>query len=801
MLSGEKTTHQQTACYHCGEDCGGKPIAAHDKQFCCEGCKMVFEILNKNGLCDYYAITQNPGTSQKIEVRKDKFSFLDDAKIRQSLITYTDENQTHVNFYLPQMHCSSCLWLLENLYRINPGVISSKVNFTRKEADIIFDHKNISLREVAELLTSIGYEPYISFNDMKQARPRVNRSKIYKMGVAGFCFANIMLLSFPEYLGGDAKEQNLVGLFRYLNLLLSLPVFFFSASEFYKSAWKSLKHGFLNIDAPIVLAVIVTFSRSVYEVLTDTGGGYFDSMSGIVFFMLIGRVLQDKTYEQLSFERDYTSYFPIAVSRIKEDQEEPVALPDIKLDDTLLIHNQELIPADGILTRGTALIDYSFVTGESVPVQKEMGEIIYAGGKQIGSNIEIMVIKEVAQSYLTRLWNRDELKQDKRDEERSFVHLLARYFTWLVLGIAVVSGTYWYLQNDIPRLWSSVTAVLIIACPCALLLCNTFTNGNILRLLARNNFYLRNAQKIEDIAAVDHIVFDKTGTLTTGQYQHIEYIGKVLTAATKRKTALLASQSTHPMSKAVAAYLAEKAKGKVLEFKELTGKGIEGMIDDVHVSLGSKYFVFGSTEVEEESAVYLSVDGEVLGKFRFKNHYRANVPSLIRRLKRKYNLSILSGDNAGEKHYLQKLLGSGAEIHFHQKPEDKLETIKLLQQQGKKVMMVGDGLNDAGALKQANVGVAVTENSNNFTPASDAIIEAEKLPILYKFIRLCKINTRIVMASFTISILYNIVGNYYAVQGDLTPLIAAILMPASSITILLVTFGASNLAGKFLRLK
>ena len=801
MPGSQSIAQQKTTCYHCGEDCDARPIVAHDKQFCCDGCKMVYEIINKSGLCDYYTISKNPGTSQRVPVRSNKFAFLDDEKIKQALIVYKDEQQSHVSFYLPQMHCSSCLWLLENLYRLNPDIVSSKVNFTRKEAVIIFNHHSTSLKQVAELLASIGYEPYISFNDMKQAKPGYNRSKIYKMGVAGFCFANIMLLSFPEYLGIDAKEQNLVGVFRYLNLLLSLPVFFYSASEFYTSAWKSLKYGFLNIDAPIVLAIVVTFSRSIYEVFSASGGGYFDSMSGIVFFMLIGRVLRDKTYDQLSFERDYTSYFPIAVTRLDGESQEPVPLHDIRLDDTLLIHNQELVPADGILTRGSALIDYSFVTGESVPVQKNMGEIIYAGGKQIGSNIEIMVIKEVAQSYLTRLWNREELKQVRRDEERSFVHILGRFFTWIVLAIALTSGLYWYLQNDYDKVWGSVTAVLIIACPCALALCNTFTNGNVLGILARNNFYLRNAQKIEDIAEVDHIVFDKTGTLTTGQYQHVEYEGQPLNDDQKRKIALLAAQSSHPMSKAIVAYLAVPAKGKITGFDEQPGKGITGEIEGDKLIIGSGEYVFGKTQSDAESSVYVSIGGAALGRFRFKNHYRDNVPELVRQLKKRYHLSVLSGDNAGEKTYLQQLLGSDAEIHFHQKPEDKLETIKRLQQQGKKVMMVGDGLNDAGALKQADIGVAVAEDTNNFTPASDAIIEAERLPLLYRFIRMCKINKRIVIASFTVSILYNIVGNYYAVQGDLTPMIAAILMPCSSLSILLITFGASNVAGKYFKLK
>ena len=784
-------------CYHCGDECINETIQLADKKFCCQGCKTVYQVLNQSDLCDYYELNQNPGTSQRITVRKDKFSFLDDEKIEQQLISFRNAEQTHVTFYLPQIHCSSCLWLLENLHRLNDSVISSRVNFTRKEVAIVFDHRSTSLRSVAELLTSIGYEPYISLQNLQQAKPRIQRSLIYQLGVAGFCFANIMLMSFPEYLGLEEAEKSMQSLFRYFNLILAIPVFLYSSLPFYQSAWGSLKHKYLNIDAPIALAIIMTFGRSLYEVLSNTGGGYFDSMSGIVFFMLVGRVLQEKTYQQLSFERDYTSYFPIAVTVLKDKKEIPTALPDIKAGDTILLHNEELIPVDGLLTKGKAFIDYSFVTGESLPVLKEMGELLYAGGKQTGSNIELLVMKEVSQSYLTRLWNNGE---KTKPEKTSFVDGLSRYFTWIVFALAAIGALYWSFYDG-GKAWNVVTTILIVACPCALLLSNSFTNGNVLRILSKNKLYLRNAQTIEEMAKATHLVFDKTGTLTTTEEQEISYTGEPFSDEIAGSVAAVASQSTHPLSKLLAKELRTNETYEVRQFSETTGRGISGIVNHRIITLGSAEFVTGEeVTVFNGSSVYVSVDGILLGHFSIRNHYRPFIFQQISELRKQYRISILSGDNESERLNLQQELGMDVKLFFNQHPHDKLNYIKELQQKGQKVIMIGDGLNDAGALKQSDAGIAVTESTNNFTPASDGILEADRLNRLSSYLRFTKANKQVVLASFVLSIVYNIIGLTFALQGILSPLVAAILMPSSSISIILLTFGASSLYARFLRL-
>lgn len=792
----------KTTCYHCTAACTDKEIHIEEKYFCCNGCKSVYQLLNENDLCTYYNLNSHPGAQQNT-VRSDKFSFLDNAEIAQKLLTFSDEKQVRVSFYLPHIHCSSCLWLLEHLSKIDSGILSSKVDFYKKEIEVVYSPATLTLRKVAELLTSVGYEPYISLQDTEDgSHKNTDRTRIYKIGVAGFCFGNIMMMSFPEYFAGEqAIADGLGTFFRYLNVGLSLPALFYSGSEFFVLAYKGLKSKFLNIDLPIALALVVTFGRSLYEVFTGTGSGYFDSMSGIIFFMLLGRLLQDKTYSAISFNRDYKSYFPVAVTRLIEGKEEIIALPEIQKGDILLIHNAELIPTDGILSKGNAEIDYSFITGESLPNQKEIGEIVYAGGKQMGANIELLVTHNVNQSYLTSLWNNGRLRGEKKDEN-SFIHTYSQYFTIVLLSLAVITGIYWYF-HDVSKILPAVSAMLIVACPCALLLSATFTYGNILNIFAKNGFYVRSAEVVESLYQADMMVFDKTGTLTQGGDLKIEYRGKKLDSQLLAYIQNLAAQSQHPLSIALSRHLRNQNPNllslEVKNFQSHVGAGLEARIGGKSICLGSEAFIKGDRLIEEQKKastyVHISIDNDYYGYFTFSNNYREGLKSLLTGLKKDYPLAVLSGDTDAEKNILTEMIGTESDIRFHQKPEDKWKFVQEQQEKGMNVMMLGDGLNDAGALQQSNVGIAVSENANYFSPACDAILHGDSFTKLKDFIKLAKAGKYIIHTSFALSILYNIVGLSIAVQANMSPMIAAILMPISSLSIVLITFGMSHWMG------
>ena len=770
-------------CFHCGNDIIKKEeIIFDDKSFCCNGCKTVYEIFSQNDLSCYYDFQTAPGATPQDSI--EKYDFLANESIVNNLLEFQENTTYIISLYIPHIHCSSCIWILENLQKLQPGINTSQVNFPEKKVRINYNPEKTSLQEIVEMLCSIGYEPYISLENFDEGKKKVDRSLIYKIGVAFFCFGNIMLLSFPEYF--EVNEfwiDQYKDFFRWLIFALSLPAFIYSASGYYVAAWKSIKQGMLNIEIPIALGIVVMFVRSTVDIVFNYGQGFFDSMCGLIFFMLLGKLFQQKTYDFLSFERDYKSYFPIAITKILlNGKEVAVQVYDIEKGDRLLIRNQELIPVDGILISESASIDYSFVTGEAVPINKKSGDKIFAGGKQLGKVIEMEVLFSVSQSYLTQLWSNDVFQKRVEQKHKSITDTISRYFTPALLLLAFVSFFYWVFI-DVTTAFNVFTAILIVACPCALALTAPFTLGNVLSIMGNRKLYLKNAMVVEQLAKVDTIVFDKTGTITTHKKSAIEKQGIFEVADVMLlKNALRGSN--HPLSRRLYDFLPSVPNVSISHFEEITGKGISSVIEGKNIKIGSAAFIgYADKNVLKQTNVYVSIDDVYKGKFIFDNQYRDGLETLFMKLSKKYELKVLSGDNEGEKSSLEQLLPKSTELVFNQKPEQKLAFIENLQKQGKNVLMIGDGLNDAGALAQSNVGISISENVNVFSPACDGILDATQFEKIDFFLGYSKNAMRTIYMSFGLSLLYNVVGLSYAVTGNLLPIVAAIIMPLSTITI------------------
>lgn len=788
-------------CFHCGDGFSERDRIIFDgKSFCCIGCKTVYEIFSENDLTSYYDLEKSPGaTPQEIQ---GKYDYLDNEKIVDKLLEFKEDDVQIVSLYIPHIHCSSCIWILENLSKLQEGVIGSQVNFPQKKVRVTLDPTKTNLKKLVLLLAKIGYEPYISLENYQSKKPTIDRSLIYKAGVAFFCYGNIMLLSFPEYFGNLGMEDVWLDqykpFFRWLIFALAIPSFFYSGSVYHKAAYQSIKMKTFDINVPMSLGLVVMFIRSTVDIVFDLGPGFFDSLSSLIFLMLVGKLFQQKTYDFLSFERDFKSYFPIAVTRINSDKtESSVSVYDIEKGDRLLIRNQELIPVDGILLSDSARIDYSFVTGEAAPIRKNSGDKLFAGGKQLGNMVEMQVLNSVSQSYLTQLWDNEVFRKSGQQGYTTLITKVSQYFTPILLLIAFLGLSYW-IFIDANIAFNVFTAVLIIACPCALALTTPFTLGNIIRILGNRKFYLKNTTVIEQMSKIDTIVFDKTGTITSSnKSQNIVFEGLNINKKEQNLIRNLVHASNHPLSRKLYDYLSEGEKHEVTDFEEIPGKGIQGSINGQLVKVGSASFVGAPSGGNNlQTSVHISIDNEYKGRYVFATVYRLGLKPLFESLNKDYKLKILSGDNEGEKEVLEALLPQNTELVFNQKPDEKLRFIENLQKQGHNVMMIGDGLNDAGALAQSNVGISLSEDVNIFSPACDGILDASKFDKIHQFMQLSKKAITIIKISFTLSLIYNVIGISVALMGLLSPLVAAILMPISTVTIVGFVTLASNLWAK-----
>lgn len=797
-----KNTEAKVTCYHCGDDCSSTPISYEDHFFCCNGCQTVYQILQDNGLCTYYDLNDNAGISLKAKAFGHKYDYLDETEIQRQLLQFESEKLNKVTFYIPAVHCSSCVWLLENFQKIKAGVYNSRLNFIQKELSISYNPAEVSLKEIVQLLATLGYEPSISLQSSEKVEKsnKKENSLIFKIGVVGFCFGNIMLLSFPEYFNMDLT--NLVDaqyqrFFLYLNFLLSLPVFFYGASDYLVGAWRSLKEFFgkqtdvMSVDIPIALGVTALFGRSLFETFANQAAGYWDSLAGLVFFLLLGKLVQNTTFNFLSFNRNYKSYFPLAVEVVSNEDQTYKNVSELQVGDKMIIRNEEIIPADAILINGKATIDYGFVTGESATEVVKSGELIYAGGRQIGQQIELLVKKPVSQSYLTQLWNDESFEKEKHTPTTELANLFSKYFTFITLSIAVGTGIFWSFVNP-DKTWISMTAVLMVACPCALTLSMPFTMNAVMAIFGRNKFYVKNQGVIQLMNEIDTIVFDKTGTLTKNTQTKVTYEGKELSTLQKQQVAAILKNSNHPLSRMVINQLVDYQTEGLFDiegFAEIKGNGLQAIIDGKEIKLGSANFVGCTDNKNQENAnVHVQISGKYYGKFIISSRYRNNWKEVLSDLKKRFELILLSGDNAGAKKLLQPYFGGG-NLYFQQKPNDKLQFIKKTKGEGRNVLMIGDGLNDAGALRQSQIGVALSDDAHSFTPACDAILEANQFHRLADFLRFGQVSLQTVKASFVLSLIYNAICISWAATGNLSPVFAAIFMPLSTISVVLFAVG------------
>ncbi|MEN9358654.1 MAG: hypothetical protein RL095_189 [Verrucomicrobiota bacterium] len=778
------------ACRHCGGPCSMEPLLKDSLPFCCSGCVSVYTLLQENGLGDYYKLAESPGSRQGPS-QEGRWAFLDDEALAKRLLRFRQDDRALATLRLPQIHCISCVWLVENLGRLQPGILSSRVNYAKGEADILFDPGRTGLRQIAESLERIGYAPdfRLSDGDAEPARRRDSRLPLIRLVVAGFCFANAMLFSFPAYFGLES-EDGLAKLFGGLNLMLTLPVFFFSAHDWWRACWQFLRNRSMSLDFPVFFALAALFVQTWWEILSGRGEGYADSLCGLVFLMLSGRWFQRLAARRLAFDNDYRSFFPLWSTVEKEGQSQTLPCDRLKSGDLVLLRQGELLPVDGRVRDGEGALDYSFVTGESRPVPVRPGERVFAGARAVGGMLKVEAASDIDASYLAGLW-KDSVFRESRDFSTLELGRKAGWaFTFGVFLVAGLAALWWALAAGAATAMTVFNCVLVVACPCALALGSSLSLGFAARRAARDGLFLKDAASLERLARIDCVALDKTGTLSDSSACRCSWEGEALGAELLAVLSAAVRQSLHPAARAIAAFLPSGLESpRLSDFAETPGQGLRAQSPAGLIELGSAEFC----GLPRGEGSFLRLDGRLLGRFRFDPAWRPGLAQMAHGLQ-ECRVELLSGDSEQDAAELRQILPA-ATMRFRQQPQDKLRAVGDLRARDYRILFVGDGLNDAGALRAADVGLAVAGAESTFCPACDGVLLGSSLPRLHRHLRFARLALGLVWAVLGLSLLYNCVGIWLAASAQLTPLKAAVLMPISAASMFLLSFCGSRLIG------
>jgi Cu+-exporting ATPase len=796
----------RASCLHCGDACGSDAVVSPDGTFCCRGCESVYGILKAHHLEAYYTGDVSPGVSQKRAGATDRarFAALDDPGVSARLVEFDDGRRARVTFRIPSIHCASCVWLLEQLWRFDPGVARAEVDLLRRSVQIDYRPAETTLRRLAEQVAALGYEPEIT-SEGPTGISSASRQRLYlQLGVAGFAFGNIMLFSIPRYANGVPLEGGFQRLFDVLNVLFALPVLLFSAADYFRTAWHALRNRTMALEVPVALGLAVLFGRSLLEIVTGTGEGFLDSFAGLTFFLLIGRLFQQKAFDRIAFDRTFRSFLPLSIQVERERGLEIVPIEQLRPGDCVVLRRHEVVPADAVVLDRAGEIDYAFATGEQTPVSLSAGEIVRAGGRAAGEAMRLQILRDVSHSQLAGLWSNPVFSKPKA---RWLTDVTARFGGWFTVGaivLAICGAAAWWPDGAASA--SVATAVLIVACPCALTLSAPITLGTAMGVLGGRGLYLKHPAVALDLSRINTVAFDKTGTLTTaGGPAVVEREG--LSPPAWDLVRSLANESVHPVSRAIAASGGHSpdaaphgetapntqppaGPSRPLIHREVAGHGLSGSVHGVRVVIGTAAFVAGETGRMVSGPVdvtYVAV-GPESGWLRLSASSRPGIEEAARALSNEHDIWLVSGDHSGERARWEQFFGR--QMRFRQSPEDKLAYIEEARARGRRVLMVGDGLNDAGALAAADVGMAVSDDTSCMAPACDAVISGHRLTHLPAFLRYARRARQVVVACFLISIAYNVIGLTLALAGALTPLASAILMPVSSLTVVGISSGA-----------
>lgn len=773
-------------CSHCRLDFDERQMLEKDGHFfCCTGCEAVFELVQSKGLGDFY---ERLGKNSLEPV-----NFKQNLGVFDSFVRPTNEGFSEIHLVIDGIFCAACVWLNEKILIEEQGVIEASVNPLTHKARVVFDERQVSLKRILTLIQSIGYKPS-AYDPLKQEQKALSTKREFysKLVVAVACVMNVMWIAVAKYAGFfslmDAQTKDILN---FAEFVLASPVLFYTGSAFYKNAYFSLKHGQISMDFLVIFGASLAYAYSLWAMFSRGGEVYFDSVAMIICFVFVGKYLEVLVKKHATDTMDGLNDFlkgEILVFNGKEFA--PKDAYAVQVGDIIQLKTGDKILIDGVCVRGEASIDSSSLSGESEPVLVQAGTNINSACVVLDGSVEYRALKPYVESKLSQIIALLELSQ--KPKIQSLVAQIAVYFSRSVLAVALLCFCFWYFVRESGAEFALINAisVLIIACPCALALATPVSNLIALFQALKLKVLFKSSDKIEDLSKCDYAVFDKTGVLTDFKLKIARY--ELNQKANLNEIFAFINLSNHPVSASIREFLQEKVKDKKhLEFsavKEVRAKGISARLKNDEFIGGNAHFLqecgIKMSQKFSDTHFVFAKNGEILAHFEFESVLRAGVIELVSYLKKiKMPIKMLTGDNEKAAQKVASKLGITDFTAFCL-PENKMQVITTLSQKHK-VLMVGDGVNDALALQNAAVAVSLKQGADLAAQNSDIILLKNDLCALEQAIRLSKKTFIIIKQNLAFSLCYNALTIPLAFVGLINPLVAAASMSLSSVVVIL----------------
>lgn len=780
-------------CAHCGQRVASADVSPDGPSFCCAGCRSVYAIVHAAGLSGYY--TQPERTAARPVATARKYQELDDAGFRSQHCRELEDGRLSVELLLEGVHCSACVWLVERVGRVVPGVVSSRLDLSRNVVELTWDGGRTTLSEVARGLESLGYPAHALGTPLADAHRARDRDILLRLGIAGAAAGNVMLMALALYSGAfSGMEVAYQALFRWGSLIIATPAVFWAGAVFLRGGWSALRTRTPHMDLPVSVGILAGYAGGAVNTLTGRGEIYFDSVCTLIFLLLIGRYLQQSHHRRSTSQSELLlALAPQTAHLLGPDGEHDVPAGGVPVRALVRVAAGERIPVDGLVERGHGSVDTSLLTGEPMPAEATLAERVYAGTSCQSGELFIRVEAAGVATRLGRLMASVERTQRERAPIVRLADRVAGYFVLAILAVAALNFGLW-LYLDPAHAVDHTVALLVVTCPCALGMATPLAVSAALRRAAKNGILFKGGEFIEALAKPGTIVFDKTGTLTLGKPELVAWLGDA-----KHQPLVRAAEAlcTHPLARAIQRAFPESSL-RVEQLEELPQGGISAVVDGTPLLIGSPALLAArlgklpawATRVMAEHAacgrtpVLVAADGMVRAAAAFGDALRPEAAVNLARLTRLgFELEILSGDHPDVVAKVADELGlPRTRARGGQSPEAKLERIQQLRRRGR-VVMVGDGVNDAAAMAAATVGVAVHGGAETCLRAADVFATRAGLGPVADAAAGSRRTLAAIRRGIAISLGYNLVGIALAATGWLSPLVAAILMPLSSISV------------------